>query len=139
MENSNTADDRISVVMTARSWMLMLHIVVSHIHDMIKERDDADSFLGETENQKELEYAIRELIQKLLPVMYEAADKTEFPGIANELKSVIQQQAGCVIPEHHEDMAKRVVINLTEVWAQEALRVKLLRDAIKTDSIKKTE
>lgn len=138
MANSGKAEDRISVVMTARSWMLMLQIVITYIHEMIKEREE-ESFLGETEDRQELTHAIREMIQKLLPVMYEAADKTEFPGIAEELKTTIQQRAECVIPEHNEDMAKRVVVNLTEVWAQEELQIKRLRDAIKEDSIKKTE
>jgi hypothetical protein len=119
--------------------MLMLQIVVSHIHDLIKERDATDSFLRDTEDSEDLETAIREMIQKLLPVMYEAADKTEFPGIAGELKSTIQQRAGFVIPEHHEDMAKRVVINLTEEWARQERQTQRLRAAIKQDSVKKTE
>jgi hypothetical protein len=137
MADTNKAEDRISVVMTARSWMLMLQIVVSHIHDMIKERDDVNSFLGPTEDSEDLEHAIREMVQKLLPVMHEAADKTEFPGIADELKSTIQQMAGFVIPEHHEDMAKRVVINLTEEWARQERQTQRLRDAIKQDSAEK--
>lgn len=128
--------DRISVIMTARSWMLMLQIIVSHIHDLVKERDE-DSFLGETEDRKDLDYVIREMIQKLLPVMYEAADKTEFPGIAEELKSAIQQQAGFVIPEHHEDLAKRVVMNLTEEWERQAKETQRIRDLIKAEEISK--
>ncbi len=139
MADTNKAEDRISVVMTARSWMLMLQIVVSHIHDLIKERDESDSFLGVTEDQEDLNHAIREMVQKLLPVMYEAADKTEFPGIADELKSVIQLKAGFVIPEHHEDMAKRVVINLTEEWERQAKQTQRLRDIIKSESFKNTE
>lgn len=92
------------VMMTRRSWTHILAVVISDLHDQIEDRDNT----FDPEEKKELQDCIKETIQKVLPILFLACDKTEFPEIAEEYKK-IQRHAGIVVPEVNEDLAKQIV------------------------------
>lgn len=101
--------DRVAVMMTRRSWTLLHHIVCDHLFTL---KEEIDGTFGES--REELEAALRDILQKWLPVLYLAADKTEWDGIVEETHKEVQRTAGIVIPEQNEDMAKHSVIFLTD-------------------------
>lgn len=101
--------DRVAVMMTRRSWTLLHHIVCHYLFEM---NEEIDGTFGES--REELEEALRDILQKWLPVLYLAADKTEWDGEVEEIHKEVQKMAGLVIPEQNEDMAKHVVVFLTD-------------------------
>ena len=82
----------------------MTAILIKYIDEMLDERETTFG-----EDKEELEQCIRDHLQKMLPVLYHAADKSEFPEIQAAYKN-IQKRAGLVVPENIEDIAKDLVI-----------------------------
>ncbi|KKM96688.1 hypothetical protein LCGC14_1175580 [marine sediment metagenome] len=101
--------DKVAVTMTRRSWTLLHSIVCDHLVDLV---DEIEGTFGDT--RAPLEDALKDILQKWLPVLYVAADKTEWGGDVEENHKNVQKLAGLVIPEQHEDMAKQLVFFLTE-------------------------
>ena len=97
-------NDIASVGMTRRNWTGIAATLIEYIDNMLDERNTTFG-----EEAEELEQSIRDYLQKMLPVIYYAADKSEFPEIVEEYKN-IQKRAGLVVPENIEDIAKEVVI-----------------------------
>lgn len=104
--------DKVAVMMTRRSWTLLHHIVCHYLFEMKDELDETYGTFGES--REELEEALRDILQKWLPVLYLASDKTEWDGEVEKLHKEVQKTVGLIIPEPNEDMAKHVVIFLTD-------------------------
>lgn len=101
--------DKVAVTMTRRSWTLLHSIVCDHLVDLV---DEIEGTFGD--GREPLEAALKDILQKWLPVLYIAADKTEWDGVVEENHKNVQKLAGLVVPEQYEDMAKQLVFFLTE-------------------------
>lgn len=97
-------NDIASVAMTRRNWCAITAMLIEHIDDMLSERDTTFG-----EDREDLEQAIRDHLQKMLPLLHHAADKSEYPEITEAFKN-IQKRAGLIIPENIEDAVKELVI-----------------------------
>ena len=98
--------DIATVSMTRRNWTHLTAIFIRHINDLIDERDTTFG-----QDREELEQAIRDEVQKMLPTIFFAADKSEFPEIREAYKN-IQKLAGLVVPENIEDMIKKHAVSI---------------------------
>jgi len=96
--------DLAAVSMTRRNWTILTALLIEVIDDMLGERDTTFG-----EDKEELEQGIRDYLQKMLPVLHHAADKSEYPEITEAFKN-IQKRAGLIVPENIEDAVKDLVI-----------------------------
>jgi len=97
-------NDIAAVSMTRRNWCGITAILIEYIDEMLDERNTTFG-----EDKEELEQCIRDHLQKMLPVLHYAADKSEWPEIDEAFKN-IQKRAGLVVPENIEDAVKDLVI-----------------------------
>lgn len=97
-------NDIATVSMTRRNWTALTAILITSIDELLDQRN---STFGE--DSEDLEQSIRDHLQKMLPLLHYAADKSEFPEIIEAYKN-IQKRAELVVPENIEDMAKELVI-----------------------------
>lgn len=96
-----------TVSMIRRNWAHLTAIFIKHIDDLLDERDTAFG-----QDSEELEQAIRDEIQKMLPTIFFAADTSEFPEIKEAYKN-IQKRAGLVVPENIEDVIKKHAVSIS--------------------------
>ena len=96
--------DLAAVMMIRRNWTALTAILISYIAELLDERDTTFG-----EDREELEVAIRDHVQRMLPALYYAADKSECPEIEESYKSILKE-AGLVVPENIEDAIKDLVI-----------------------------
>ena len=90
-----------TVLMTRKNWTAVCQCLITCSHKLIDRRDPAY-------RDDELEQTIRDYVQKLVPIIYLAADKESYPEITDLYKEMLDA-AGYVVPEHFEDMGKGLV------------------------------
>lgn len=96
--------DIAAVSMIRRNWTALTTMVIEYIDERLGERDTTFG-----EDREELEQEIRDFLQKVLPTLFYAADRSEFPEIEEAYKN-IQKRAGLVVPENIEDAVKNSVV-----------------------------
>lgn len=102
--------DTVAVTMIGRNWTLLYSILVEYINMLIEARNES----YDEKEIEELTFDIRELIQKMMPVLYYAADKSEHGVEMKKEYRGIQKKAAVVVPEQIEDAIKHVVIFIEE-------------------------
>ena len=91
-----------TILMTRVSWTGVCGALIVHAYKLIGERDPSGVI------DEALEAAILDYIQKLIPIIYHASDKDEWPELKQIYKDVIHA-SGYVVPENYEDLGKQLV------------------------------
>jgi len=88
-----------SVLATRRTWTGICAVLIDYTHSLFEERDPSGIV------DEELETSIRDHVQKIIPVIYHAADKIEWPELEELYKDMVRE-SGYVVPENYEDIGK---------------------------------
>lgn len=123
--------DRIAVTMWGRNWHLLFNILADYICTLIDAREQT---FDPTEKE-ELTSDIRDIVQKLLPILYLAASEEDYSDEDDSMTNKmiyrnLQKDSGFVVPEHNEDAAKTVVVCLDEELKNHQKRMKTLWEKI---------
>jgi len=94
-----------SILMTRTSWTGIAAALLSYVLHLLEEREEL-AVTGETDEV--LEIALRDWLQKTIPVILHAADTEEYPELTPVFKTLLQR-AGLVVPENFEDLGKQLV------------------------------
>jgi len=91
-----------TVMLTRRSWAGICANLIEYAFSIIDERDPS-GIMNES-----LEEVIKDYVQKIIPIIYHAADKIEWPELEQLYKDLIRA-SGYAVPEHYEDFGKQLV------------------------------
>ncbi len=108
-------EDRVSIVLSRGAWTIIFQMVVNHIAQLVEQRKGDDPSWESEESaadRRGREVAIRDFVQKLVPVLFLASDSSLCGDMLSQSRKEIQRISGYVIPEPFEDAAKHVVIDV---------------------------